>query len=224
MGRPVLVDDDLVVAWQGSSGMFTNVACVLVEPERWTDVLARVEATVPSGNPVTLMAASGTPDLRPHGWEPVGRPPLMVRPAGGDGPTAPAELTVTEVVDEAGLVAFERIFVDGYPEPALQPHRPGALFDVRILGGPTHLFLGTVGGRSVAVAAGHVSAGVNNAELVATMPDARGRGYGAAVTWAATVVDSTLPATLIASDVGRPVYERLGYVAVSRWSLWHRPA
>ncbi|MDT4977821.1 MAG: hypothetical protein QOG98_3579, partial [Pseudonocardiales bacterium] len=40
----------------------------------------------------------------------------------------------------------------------------------------------------------------------------------------ATVVDASLPAVLFASDSGRPVYERLGYLPVSRWTLWHRPA
>ena len=38
------------------------------------------------------------------------------------------------------------------------------------------------------------------------------------------VVDSSLPAVLIASDLGRPVYERMGYVAVSRWTFWYRPS
>jgi hypothetical protein len=56
------------------------------------------------------------------------------------------------------------------------------------------------------------------------MAGARGRGYGEAVTWAATQVGSGLPAVLIASDPGRPVYERMGFVALSRWTFWHRPA
>ena len=89
---------------------------------------------------------------------------------------------------------------------------------------PTRFFLGTVAGRPVATAAGHVAAGVVDVEMVATMPDAAGRGYGEAVTWAATLVETGLPAVLIASDLGRPVYERMGYVAVSRWTFWHRPA
>ena len=65
--------------------------------------------------------------------------------------------------------------------------------------------------------------GVNNVEMVATLDGWRGRGYGAAVTWAATTADPSLPAILIASDRGRPVYERLGYTAVTRWTLWIRP-
>ena len=46
---------------------------------------------------------------------------------------------------------------------------------------------------------------------VAALPAARGRGVGAAVTWAATLCQPELPAVLVASDDGRPVYERMGY-------------
>jgi hypothetical protein len=59
--------------------------------------------------------------------------------------------------------------------------------------------------------------------MVATLDGARGHGYGAAVTWAATTADPTLPAVLIASDPGRPVYDRLGYTALTRWTMWARP-
>jgi hypothetical protein len=60
---------------------------------------------------------------------------------------------------------------------------------------------------------------VNHVEFVATLPDARGKGYGAAVTWAATLHAPDLPSLLIASDMGRPAYERMGYLALTRWSL-----
>ena len=59
--------------------------------------------------------------------------------------------------------------------------------------------------------------------MVATLPDARGHGYGSALTWAATVAVPDLPAVLLASDDGRPIYERLGYEIVSRFALWERP-
>jgi predicted GNAT family acetyltransferase len=65
-----------------------------------------------------------------------------------------------------------------------------------------------------------VAAGVNHVEFVTTLPEHRGRGIGAALTWAATVADPALPAVLIASDDGRKVYEGLGYLSVSRWTLW----
>ena len=70
---------------------------------------------------------------------------------------------------------------------------------------------------------GHVAEGVNAVECISTVSSARGRGYGEALTWAATLVDPTLPAVLFASDLGRPVYERMGFLPVSRWTFWHRP-
>jgi hypothetical protein len=48
----------------------------------------------------------------------------------------------------------------------------------------------------------------------------RGRGFGAAVTWAATLADPAKPAVLIASDPGRPVYERMGYLRLMRLTMW----
>ena len=43
------------------------------------------------------------------------------------------------------------------------------------------------------------------------------------MTWAATLSQPDRPAVLIASDDGRPVYERMGYVAIERWTAWLRP-
>ncbi len=115
MDRPYTVADDLVVVWQGNRGMFTNVAYVLAEPHDWGDVLARVAAVVPTGRPASLVSAVGVPDFSALGWHLVGHPPLMVRPAGGVRAPAPADLTVAEVVDEAGLDGFERALVDAFP-------------------------------------------------------------------------------------------------------------
>jgi len=107
--------------------------------------------------------------------------------------------------------------------PDLQPYEWGRFFDERVLGGPTRLWVGFVDERPVATSLVHVSAGVNDVEMIATASDARGRGYGAALTWVATTADPSLPAILIASDLGRPVYEGLGYVALTRWTIWLRP-
>jgi hypothetical protein len=98
------------------------------------------------------------------------------------------------------------------------------VLDGGVLGGSTHFYTGFVAGRPVATAAGHVAAGVNLVEMVSTAHPARGCGYGEAVTWAATLVDPELPSVLLASDAGRPIYERMGFAAVTRWTMWHRPA
>lgn len=60
---------------------------------------------------------------------------------------------------------------------------------------------------------------------VGTLPEARGRGIGTAVTAAA--VDSAREradlAWLQASADGRPVYERMGFAVVADWDVWVLP-
>lgn len=107
--------------------------------------------------------------------------------------------------------------------PELEPLKPGDLLGPSLLQPDTRVWLARVDGQPAAVAAAHQHAGVTLVEYVATLPAARGRGAGAAVTWAATVADPATPAVLIASDDGRPVYERLSYIAVERWTVWLRP-
>ena len=45
-------------------------------------------------------------------------------------------------------------------------------------------------------------------------------GYGAALTATAALSSSDLPAALIASDDGRGIYQRLGFLPISRFTLW----
>jgi hypothetical protein len=60
-------------------------------------------------------------------------------------------------------------------------------------------------------------------EFISVDATLRGRGFGAAITWAATLAQPELPAVLIASDDGRPVYERMGYATICRFTLWMGP-
>jgi hypothetical protein len=223
-GRPCDADADLVVTRLGDRGLFINTGVVLRPPVEWDAVLARIDAVIPVGVTATVVTPFAIPDLSARGWHLVGHPPLMARLPGAVAPPAmPPELQIHEVVDQPGLEVFERTLVDGYPMPDLQPYRWGRFYDERVLGGATRFWIGFVDGRPVGTSAVHVSAGVNNVEMIATAAEARGRGYGAALTWAATTADPSLPAVLIASDLGRPVYERLGYTALTRWTIWLRP-
>ncbi len=224
-GRPLHRDRDLVVGWLGDRGMFINAAVVLSPSVNWDAVVDTIGDVVPHGTPATLISPFATPELVQRGWQLIGHPPLMARlPGAAAAPTVPAELRIHEVIDQPGLEVFERTLIDGYPMPDMQPYEWGGFLDERVLGGPTRLWIGYVDGRPVATAAAHVAAGLNDVEMVATIEAFRGRGYGAAVTWAATTADPSLPAILIASDPGRPVYERLGYTALTRWTMWFRPS
>jgi GNAT superfamily N-acetyltransferase len=199
-------------------------SATLLTPLDYRDAPALVERlqrfyAAGKGASWALWSAWSAPDLGPLGGTFVGQPPLMIRPAGAF-PPAPSALGIREVSDAQMLIDFERTFIEGYPIHELQPFRPGTIFTPPVLGGDYHLWLGYVEGRPVTCAIAHVSDSVVGIHFVATLPEARGRGYGAAITSQAAGTDSALPAVLQASDLGRPVYERIGFTVHSRFDLW----
>jgi len=94
--------------------------------------------------------------------------------------------------------------------------------------GPGRYFVARLEGRPVAAAMGVVDGDAVGIYNVATIPAARGRGIGRAVTLAALLDGRARGATmgvLEASEMGRPVYERLGFIAVGETRvLVRRPA
>jgi len=148
----------------------------------------------------------------------------MLRPPGPLAAPLGGDLAVRPVATPAELEEAERILVDGYPIPELQPFRPGAVYDEPLLDDRTAVVVAYDGDTPLATAAAHTAAGVTLVENVAALPAARGRGAGAAVTWAAaTAFGDDRPSVLIASDDGQPVYQRLGYLRLERWTAWLRP-
>lgn len=210
-GGRVRRDKDLMLADAGSACLFHNVAC----SARLLDVaVARaICGFFPPSRPFLVVSPHPTPDLRSAGLDLMGHLPLMVRPAGGTPPTGPPGVTIDEVCDPADLVTWGQVLAAGYPAPPA-PIPPG------LLGGATRFWLGRAAGRPVATAMSYTAHGVVNVEAIATLPEYRGRGIGAAVSWAATLADPALPAVLIASDDGAGGYRRMGYLAVTRWTLW----
>jgi hypothetical protein len=65
-----------------------------------------------------------------------------------------------------------------------------------------------------------MSDGVAGVYNVATSVAARGRGFGEALTWRATLADPSLPAVLQSSAMGRPIYERMGYAITAWCEVW----
>jgi hypothetical protein len=219
--RPSRRTDRWSGAWIGDSGALTNPVFLTapLSADDAADVVAEIGDLIPPHVPYFLASPWQHPDLRPHGLELLGYPPLMVRlPAPAPDTSRPA-VTVTEASTAEHLAQAERVLIEGYPMPGAPP---GSIFGADLLGGPTRVWLGTVDGEPASVAAAHVAAGAVLVEYVAALPTARGRGAGAAVTWAATLSEPDLPAVLISSDDGRPTYERMGYLALERWTAWLR--
>jgi hypothetical protein len=228
LGARRLQRDDLAAVDVGRpAGLFNSVTLLApLYPEQVDNLLTTLDdffgfSTPGRSGPVVIFSCWPSPDLRPHGWSLVGHPPLMLRPAGGALPPPPAGLCITEVTNETDLRAFEQTIVRGFPEPELEAQGPGAAFGSSLLADRRmRLWVGYEDERPVSAAACSVAAGINNVALVATVPEARRRGYGEALTWRATLADPALPAVLFASDDGRPVYERMGYTALFRLTLW----
>jgi GNAT superfamily N-acetyltransferase len=180
-------------------------------------------ADSPGQGDVLLVSAWPTGDLRPYGWSLMGHPPLFLLPAGAASRTVPTDLKIEEVRDLEALHAWERVAIDGYPIETLAGSPPGSVFSEPWLEETrSRLWVGWLGDRPVSVSSSWTEYGINNVTLVATIPDARGRGYGEALTWCAALADSSLPAMLISSDMARPVYERMGFFPLQRITLWYR--
>jgi hypothetical protein len=195
-------------------------------PDELDNLTARLERVFlerPTGGPWVLWSGWPTADLSRLGYVLWGHPPIMVRRPGGRAPAPPPELRIVEARDADELAAIERCFVEGYPALGLEQLLPGAVFPSSLLGGPYRFWAGYLDRDVVSVSAALVGETHTDVFYVATLPRARRRGYGEALTWCATLADPMLPAVLEASDDGRPVYERMGYREVGRMSLWERP-
>lgn len=230
LGGRRLRRDDLAAVDVGRPTVGGNVATLLAPlfPDGVDEVVAALDAFygfaagVTSGT-VFLFSPWPTPDLRSYGWTLLDYQPLMLRPPGGEAPAVPPGLRIEQVRDQAGLLAFESAIVRGFEMLEVERQGPGAAFSADILSDDRQrLWVGWEAERPVSAATTFTAAGINDVTLVATVPDARGRGYGAALTWRATLADPTLPALLLATDAGRSVYERIGYLALFRFALWSR--
>lgn len=230
LGGRALQRDDLVAVDIGRPAFIVNSATLHAPlyPEAVDEAAAALDdfygfsAGVGTGK-VLLFSPWPTPNLRPHGWSLVGHLPLMLRPAGGDAPPPPPGLRIEEVRDEPGLRAFEEATIRGFGLAAMEEQGPGSLFGPALVGDErARMWVGWEGNRPVSAAGTFVGAGINDVFNVATVPEARRRGYAAAVTWRASLADPTLPALLLASDEGRFVYKQMGYMALFRFTVWMR--
>ena len=223
LGCPTRRTDRWSGAHIGDTGDLTNPV-ILTQPvsdSEAASLVAEIAELIPEGTSYFLLNPWLGPDLAAHGLALLGHPPLMARFPASRPARDPEDVRVVEVRDEAALATAERVLIAGYPMPGSEP---GTVLQPGLLDGPTRVWLGYVDDEPVSVAAAHEAGGATLVEYVAALPAARGRGAGAAVTWAATLANPEVPAVLVSSDDGRPVYERMGYLALERWTAWLRPA
>jgi ribosomal protein S18 acetylase RimI-like enzyme len=145
-----------------------------------------------------------------------------------DDGSLPAGATIERVIDEPGLWRWREVqragleLDDARDEAWWIAHRrPGFAPDAPLVN-----WVASLDGRPVAAAALFDGAGVAGIYNVVTVPDARGRGFGRAVTAEAIAEGrrrGLRMAVLGSSEMGYPVYRSLGFRDVARLRSWTSP-
>lgn len=148
------------------------------------------------------------------------RMPLMVLdpiPPAPDG-AAVEGLTVAPV-DASGVEAYVDVLTGAFGMP--REIAASMMGEELLLRTPGFTgFLGVLDGAPVAASGVYLTGSTAGVYNVATLPAARGRGVGAAITWAAALAGREAGATrsvLQASEMGAPVYARMGYATPAHY-------
>jgi hypothetical protein len=150
----------------------------------------------------------------------VDRMPLMLRPPGGTPPGS--EAPVVPVITHEALVQAERVIVDGFPRPALQPYRPGRMLPPWVLTTPGwRTWLAYRHGRPAAACCTYDDGATLGVYWLAALPEHRSAGLGRAIMCAALAASPNRPTVLVATAVGVSLYSSLGFAAVAE-AAWYR--
>ena len=131
-------------------------------------------------------------------------------------------IEVRPVADDHEIAAYWQLCGEAYATLGFPPDL-FEMFAASLLDPPAAGCLAWLDGAPVGGAMEVVTEGVGLIAWVATAPAARGRGVGAAVTgWATNRAfdDGADFASLQASPMGKPVYERLGYRDLFDYRVW----
>ena len=147
----------------------------------------------------------------------------------------PPGLEIKPISDEAtlrefiGVLAAEMGVPEGQANPAARHHAAlQAVIPQTIAAEPVPLrYIGYLENRPVATSRISIGGGVAGLYAVATLPDARGRGIGRAMTLAALEAGRRIGlriGALQASDSGLPVYRRLGFRTLFDYAIYQGSA
>jgi len=137
-------------------------------------------------------------------------------------PPVPNGVTLSEVTDEAGRRAYADVTAVSYVDaflPADVVHQQLARLDSLRADG-VRAVVATDNGEPVAAAMVVAGGGVASVQLVGTVPAARGRRLAELCTqWTVRAgFELGAPAVVLeASEMGEPVYRRMGFVELSRY-------
>lgn len=127
----------------------------------------------------------------------------------------PPGFSIEEVRDEAALYDFKRVFVETYeiPDDTGQAWVDATLH-IGLGKTPWRIYVGYLEGKAVATNMLFTGAGVASVYAVATLPAARGKGIGAAITLKPLLEAREMGynyGVLFSSEMGVSVYQRIGF-------------
>ena len=136
-------------------------------------------------------------------------------------------IELRRVTDEAGIADFVAVNSAAYPSLGMPDTAMGeaiSRYD-RVLEPHIAVVVAYDGDRPVATAQALLSHGIAGVYWVGTVDDARGKGLGEAVcrwvtNWAFD--QGAAAQTLQASTMGEPIYTRMGYETLYRYTSWYR--
>jgi hypothetical protein len=215
--------DAVLLADSGCPVPYLNQA-ILARPVLSPDdpVLDVVEAFFEGRSGVTVLSIWPTPDLSGRGWSLVGHPALVARAPGAISATPHEGVDIRRAETAADLETAERVAIEGYPIESAAGAPAGSVLPATLAAGPIAVRLGLLDGSPVALGNVFVGHGVVNLCLGATLPAARRRGVWEALVWARVAEDPDLPALAYTSDHSRPGFIRMGFLPVTRCTLWYR--
>jgi GNAT superfamily N-acetyltransferase len=136
----------------------------------------------------------------------------------------PDELEIRKVVDEATLPVWSRVFLVGHGLERLLESGSRTFQAVGVKDGqPAAKYLGIYNGVPVASSQVFYGRRVARLNFVSTMPEARGKGIGSAISRASLLSARDLGykvAVLTATDMGYPIYRRLGFEEIGNWDYY----
>jgi GNAT superfamily N-acetyltransferase len=207
------------------------VAAKLEAGETDAAIIASREAMMASGVPGTWHVGPSMtpPDLRErllmHGFTHAGDDVGMAMELAALPALRPPGLAVSEVLAPADLRAWVATLAQGFGEGPPEAEWVGEVYSRLGYGGSScwHHYLGWLDGRPVATATSFCTGAVAGIYFVFTLPAARRRGIGAAIT-AAALEDArdrgARLGVLGASPMGESVYRRMGFREYCRIGLY----
>ena len=128
-------------------------------------------------------------------------------------------LEIRRVASAADMQVWGETFAAGYELPPALHGSTITFFNELGYDLPVRHYLGLLDGEPIATASLFIGAGVAGIMYISTLPAARRRGIGAAVTLAALIDGRDMGyriGVLQSSNLGYPVYRRIGFVEVCK--------